>query len=103
MTCASCGDHGIIRCEWSNAEPDFALCLCRSGQDMRRDENCGTPTAALWQVWCARNQIAPSRIFLMEEVLTPAELQQRGFSQPEQADNREAALLGAAKRQKGRL
>lgn len=108
MICRSCGDKGIIRCPYTdNPDEDlFALCLCPTGQTMRTTRNAGKETGyALWQVWCAREQIDPSRMYLMEEVLTAQELAERGFQAPGKAQpqSREAALLAAGKTRKGKL
>jgi hypothetical protein len=79
MNCQHCGDVGMIRVPWSDAPDDFAVCLCQAGQSMRQENNYKETGFALWQVWAAREQIDPSRIFLLEEILTPAELAERGF------------------------
>lgn len=107
MICHSCGDKGMIRVPWTDdkAEDDFAICLCDVGQDMRNTRNAGKETGyALWQVWCAQNQVQPSRIYLMEEILTPAELAERGFGPASAVPvDREAALLAAGKTRKAKL
>lgn len=95
--CHVCGDHGIVRANWSDAPDDFVLCLCPVGLQWRSLSNDSTP---LYMVWCARNAVPPSRLFLLEEVLTPAELAERGFQWPATptAVAREAALMAAGKR-----
>ena len=98
----------MIRVPWTENpdEDDFAICLCRVGHDLRRTTNARRDTGyALWQVWCAQNQIQPSRIYFMEEVLTAQELAERGFQEPGKAQpqSREAALLAAGKTRKGKL
>jgi hypothetical protein len=100
MTCRNCGDIGMIRVSWSNAPDDFAVCLCAAGRSMRNTTNRKDTGFALWQVWAAREQIDPSRVFLVEEVLTPQELAARGFSVTARPTlvTREAALLASAKR-----
>lgn len=99
MSCEHCADIGIIRVPWSDAPADFAVCLCPSGVTMRRTRNANKDTGfALWQAWAAQQQVDPSRLFLLEEVLTPAELAERGFNRPGVAAvTREAALLAAGK------
>lgn len=101
MSCAQCGDIGIIRVPWSDAPDDFAVCLCPSGRNMRQTRNARKDTGfALWEVWAAREQVDPARVFLLEDVLTPAELAERGFhaSVSELAvQSREAALLAAGR------
>lgn len=107
MTCPCCGDLGMIRVPWSDAPDDYAICLCSVGFDLRCETNAGKAVGyALWQVWAARNQVQPSRIFLMEEVLTPAELAERGFhggGLQAQDQDREAALLAAGRSKRGKL
>jgi hypothetical protein len=99
VNCQSCGDVGIVRVPWSNAPDDFAVCLCKAGHQMRDETNAGKPTGyALWQVWAYREQIDPSRLFLLEEILTPEELAARGFTVTPAVMSREAALLNAGKR-----
>lgn len=101
--CPHCGDKGMIRVPWSDAPDDFAICLCAVGMLMRDDRNAGKRTGyALWQVWAYREQIDPSRVFLIEEILTPAELLERGFGAVPVA-NREAALLAAGKSKRAKL
>lgn len=107
VNCQSCADAGMIRVPWSNAPDDFAVCLCSAGQTMRDDTNGGKRTGyALWQVWAFQQQIQPSRIFLMEEILTPAELAERGFTMPARPTalvGREAELLAAGKTRRVKL
>lgn len=107
MNCQSCADIGMIRVPWTDAPDDFAICLCAAGQSMRDDTNANKRTGyALWQVWAYRQQIDPSRVFLIEEVLTPSELAERGFQAavlPAVAQDRQTALLAAGRGKKVRL
>jgi len=106
MSCPSCGDKGIIRMPWTDAEDDYAVCLCPAARWYRSDENAGRKTGYFgWQVWAYRNQVSPERVWLMEEALTPAELAERGFGASGQlrGNDREAALLAAARGKKAKL
>lgn len=106
MNCQSCADLGMIRVPWADAPANFAICLCLAGLEMRQTRNANKETGfALWQVWAAREQVDPSRVFLLEEILTPAELAERGFALPAQptALAREAALLAAGKSKRVKL
>lgn len=97
MSCLSCGDKGIIRLPWTDAPDDYAVCLCPAARWYRSDENAYRKTGYFgWQVWAYRNQVPPERVWLMEEVLSQAELAERGFGKPAAVD-REAALLAAGK------
>jgi hypothetical protein len=99
MTCANCDDKGLTVLNWTDAEPDYAVCLCSVGQELRRSTNEGKTTVALWRLWCAVHQVDPSRVRLLEDVHSVEELVQLGFgSQP--SGNRESALLAMAKKGK---
>jgi len=80
MSCPVCRDKGIVTVNWSDAEPDYALCLCGAGWDMRRTRNMRETGSALWMLWASREQIDPVRIVMLEDVLTPDELRERGFN-----------------------
>jgi hypothetical protein len=100
VICATCADRGIVKANWSNAPDDYAICLCDVGHVYRNDGNGGKRTGFCgWQIWASQNGIDPSRIFLLEEVLTPEELADRGFQKPSKSRlaDREAALLAAGK------
>lgn len=106
MICRSCGDKGLIRVEWSDAPDDYAICLCLTGLALRNDTNAGKHTGyALWQAVVAQRQIDPAHVFLIEEILTPAELAARGFHLPaaRAGASREAALLAAGRPRKAKL
>jgi hypothetical protein len=97
-------DRGIVRLNWADAPDDFAVCLCEMGLRLRVDRNhTAASVAPLWRVWCAREQVDPSRMFLIEEVLTPSELRERGVREEPTVMDREAALLAAGKARKGRV
>jgi hypothetical protein len=102
MNCEVCSDKGIVRVNWADAPDDYAVCLCEEGLRLRVDRNHGKTVSTLWMVWCAREQIDPSRMFLIEEVLTPDELTERELRKPPVSMNREAALLAAGKQGKPR-
>jgi hypothetical protein len=74
----------------------FALCLCAAGMALRNTDNNGHKVPALWQVWCHRHQIAPSRVFRIEDVLTPERLASKGLTTQPVMD-REAALLAKSR------
>jgi hypothetical protein len=101
MSCDTCGDKGLVKLDWSDAPPDFGMCLCPAGLWYRR----GTAQSGYgWQLWAATHGVEPSRVVRLEDVLTAAELAACGFgaTQPAAVDH-EAALLAAGKRKKGRL
>lgn len=106
VICAVCGDKGIIAVPWMDAPDDYAVCLCTTGRGLRVTTNCRAACAALWQVWAAREQIDPLRVFMLEDILTPEELTARGFGPPSvgtPVESRAAALLSASRARKGRL
>lgn len=100
-TCGVCQDKGIVKVNWEDAPSDFAVCLCSAGLSMRVDRNATAPVAPLWWVWCAREQVDRSRVFMLEDVLTPEELTAAGLGplwEPS-PESREEALLRAGKTQ----
>lgn len=105
--CMTCGDKGIVRLNWEDAPEDFAICLCDAARWYRSDENAGRHTGVYgWQVWCAREQIDPSRMFLLEEVLTAEELRAAGLTKSNTVDlevSREAFLLAQGKMRRTHL
>ena len=99
--CAMCGGFGLVVLNWRDAPHDYAVCLCAAGQSMRLERNHDKPVTPLWAVWCAREGIAPSRMYLLEEALTVDELREAGIAPTAAAtpaESREAALLAAGKR-----
>lgn len=111
MSCAVCNGKGVVLVNWAEApesapdEPQYAICLCSTGREMRGTRNAGKPTAyALWHVWCAREGVNPSQIVLLEDVLTADELQARGFG-PAAPEAPLDAIAAAARatREKARL
>lgn len=101
MPCATCGDKGVIALNWSDAEWEYALCLCRAGLAWRRDTNGGKSVAPLWRVWCAQHQVEPAKVHRMEHVLTVEELAERGFAVPTSGVALDAIV--AAAKGKGKL
>lgn len=96
MTCDVCLD-GFLVVEWTDAPPDVAVCLCEEGQRWRYAENDDKPTVPQWRVWCARWQVDPARVFMVEDVWTAEELAAVGLGvEPVVAISREAAILAAA-------
>jgi hypothetical protein len=102
MTCASCVDLGVFKVAYRDGSPtDFALCLCRAGEAMRRATNNGRMVAPQWHVWAFRQGIPLDRIAPMEDVLTNDEMAARGFTEL----STKAAVLDAvaeAARQRGK-
>lgn len=78
LPCATCGDKGITVVNWADAPSQYAVCLCRTGEEMRRKSNGST---ALWRLWAAREQVDPEDVLMLEDALTPAELTERGFQE----------------------
>lgn len=112
MTCATCQDTGFYPfVDAENTAPaeaitvadlHFAVCLCEVGQSLRRGENNGRRTVSLWRVWCAREQVDPSRVFLLEEVFSAEELAAAGLRRVAAPLSREAALLAAGRGKGGK-
>jgi hypothetical protein len=108
VSCAICEGTGIWPyVDTANPKPDseitaddllFAVCLCVAGRALRHRENCGRKVVPLWRVWCARHQVSTERVRRLEDVVTPEQLQEAGFSEPVLSmPSREAALLAAGK------
>jgi hypothetical protein len=59
----------------------------------------------LWRLWAAREGVDPSRVVMLEDVLTADELKDRGLSAGVEptVERREAALLAAGKSKKAKL
>ena len=96
--CSSCADKGLIRLNWADASEEYALCLCAAGQAWRKSENNGKSTNPYWHIWCAERGIDHAKVWCIEDVLTAAELAERGFSKAVAvAESRETALLRASK------
>jgi hypothetical protein len=74
--CQHCAGKGLVRINYRDGSlPDFGVCLCAMGQQMRTPVNAGKDTGfALWQVWASREGIEDSRIFWLEELLEPGEI-----------------------------
>ena len=99
MRCAVCQDHGMLLQVWTDAEPDYAICLCPAAAWARSDLNAGKHTGSFgWQVWCARWQVDPARVYRLEEIYTPAELAAVGVLLAPLTEDHEAALLAASRR-----
>jgi hypothetical protein len=99
VSCQTCGDKGIAELNWADAPSDYAVCLCEAGMRMRSMRNENRKVHPLWRVWCAREQVDPSRVRMVEDVLTPEELQERGLSVAAARD-REAALFAAGRKKR---
>jgi hypothetical protein len=48
---------------------------------MRAEVNNGKATVPLWHVWCAREQVDTGRVIMVEDILGPEELAERGLVQ----------------------
>jgi len=80
MTCPCCADRGVFKvCYHDGESTDYALCLCPSGEQMRRANNCGKPCTPHWQVWAHQQGIDLERVAPMEDLLTDEEMAARGF------------------------
>ena len=99
MSCDVCID-GFVVVEWTNAPPDFAVCLCATGQAWRRADNNGRQTVPAWRVWCAQWQVDPAKVFMVEDVYNPQELAAVGLVKPKADVSRESALLAAGRRKR---
>ena len=104
MSCTTCEDKGLVAVPWTDAPDDYAVCLCPIGRGLRTTKNYKSAVAPLWEVWAAREQVDPSRVRMLETLLSEDELKARGFSLgvPSRVD-REAALLAAGKSRAAKL
>jgi hypothetical protein len=106
MNCEVCHDHGVVKLNWSDAPPEYGICLCQFGLELRNARNVRSQVTPLWQVWAAREQVDPSLVWMLEDVLTPAELAERGFQSvvgEPSTESREAALMAAGKSKRVKL
>lgn len=108
MTCHECHEGLIPMVPHDFAQPleqatfadfIFAVCLCDKGRTMRNATNNKHSVAPLWRVWCAKYQVDPSRVVMVEDVCTAKELAAAGFQKAAPID-REAALQAAGKKSK---
>lgn len=98
LTCSSCNDLGLFRVGYHDGSPThYLLCLCRVGESLRRATNHGKPVTPLWQVWASRHGIPVEQIAPMEDVLTDAELAERGFTELTSPADALSAIAAAAK------
>src|SRR5687767_3596362 len=74
MTCPTCDDRGMVRVNWKDADEDYAVCLCAVGERLRRTTNHGKPCLPGWRVWAAQQGVDPTRVVMIEDVLTSEEL-----------------------------
>ena len=100
MNCAHCGGLGLAIQEWTDAESDYAVCVCEAGQAFRLADNNGRSVVPQWRLWCARWDVDPARVFMLEDIYTAQELAAAGLSRPVAGGGRESALLAAARRRK---
>ena len=110
VMCPACDDFGLVPflphdspvadADVKTADMHFAVCLCSYGQAFRLDVNEGHKVAPQWRLWCARYQVDPSRVVMLEHAYTANDLAAAGFSKPVASINREAAMLAAGRRKK---
>jgi hypothetical protein len=107
--CASCEDRGIVPFVPLAGPPDdavtaddlhFAICLCDAGKDLQWDKNEKARTVPRWRVWAAREQIQPSRVCLVEDAFTAADLIAAGLVAERRSEDRSAALLAAGRKKR---
>lgn len=98
MTCQTCGDRGVVRVNWKDADEDYAVCLCLVGAGLRSTTNAGKPCEPGWRVWAAQRSVHPDRITMLEDVLTPDELAVKGFQELSAASAMDAIVAAAQAR-----
>ena len=105
MSCALCGDKGVVVVNWADAPREFAVCLCPVGKSLRETQNAyTTDQVPRWRVWAAREGIDPDTMHLLEDVLTEAEQRASGFAEPPATHLDAVAAAARARRsRKGRL
>jgi hypothetical protein len=101
MNCSTCQDIGIVKLNFQEGD-EYGICLCPKGEEMRRSANSRHAVAPLWRVWAAQQQIDPSRIHPIEDVLTPAELTERGFAELTAPADALGAIAAAARARQGK-
>lgn len=79
MPCGTCSDKGVVTVNWADAPTEYAVCLCPIGMDLRRRTNNGHATPPYWLAWAAREQVDPKTVVMLEDVLEPDELRERGL------------------------
>jgi hypothetical protein len=97
MTCPTCADRGLVKVNWKDAQEDYAVCLCPTGELLRADSTPGQLPA--WRVLAHRMDIDPARVVMLEDVCTPEELAERGFRELT-ADTAMDAIVAAARGRK---
>jgi hypothetical protein len=102
MSCRTCIDIGIVTLNFQEGD-EYGICLCPMGERMRSAVNNGHQAAPLWRVWCAREQVDPSLVHPIEDVLTPAELTERGFTELTAPADALGAIAAAAKSRGAKL
>lgn len=114
MSCREC-EAGVVPFVWeSNSKPDdaigaedlcFAMCLCEDGQKMRAYRNGMDERSdfALWQLWAAREQVDPARVFRLEDVFPADVLARAGFNRANVTTMTPNAIADAMRTQRGRL
>lgn len=110
MNCEACDGIGLVPylpmefpkpdAEAVFADLHFAVCLCSAGQAFRVDRNERHIVVPMWAVWCAREQVDPERVAMLEDVFSEDELRAAGFIKLPADFNREAAMLAAGKQRK---
>lgn len=82
MNCPSCNDRGVFRINYHDGSPaDFAICLCKAGEQMRCATNNGKTVTPQWQVWAFQQGIPIEHVAPMEDLLDADEMAARGFTE----------------------
>lgn len=101
MTCYSCNDKGVFKVCYHEGDPtDFAVCLCRAGEQFRVTENNGKAHVPHYQVWAIKHGIDLERVAPMEVLFTDEELAERGFAEVSPAASIDAIAAAARNRSK---
>lgn len=103
MTCKSCGDFGICVIFYEDNSTVYAICLCLAGEHWRRTQTFkGERTDPLWHVWAHQHGVPYSKIRMLEDAVTPEELQARGFTELSAAGSMDAIAAAARSRKVSR-
>jgi hypothetical protein len=108
MSCAVCFDKGLVKiCYRDDEQPgqtfDVAICLCETGQRMRRSRSGigQSPAWPLWRIWTVRNGVDENRILKLEDAYASDEVSAmlgRVLAQPAPVDDIMEAGLTRRKR-----
>jgi hypothetical protein len=109
--CWECEDTGLIPwVEFNNPKKNddvtrddvrYAVCICDAGQRQRENTNEGRKVIPQWRFWCAKHDVDPSRVSMVEDVYSAEELAAAGFpSIVAVSQDIHTALLAAGKKAK---